>query len=216
MNDERERPMSSWALFPGVLLGLFLALVPGQGLARTITVMQDGTGDYSLLQPAADSAAPGDTLLIGQGRWTEVTPFAFNSGVPRDAHLVVRVDNLTLIGMDRDSVILGPEEPQTTWHDPVGLVVAENVVTTRVEALTFENTWSGVYALGVFTAHNCMARSCNIGFFVVGSLEITGSEFEGNLDTGLMMANGADVGQILNCTFQGERVAVAFSRSGGG
>ncbi len=119
--------------------------------------------------------------------------------------------------MDRDSVVLGPVDPHTNWDDPVGLVVAENVVTTRIESLSFENTWSGVYALGAFKAHNCVARACNIGFFVVGSLEIASSEFVGNLDTGLMMANGADVGQIRGCSFRDNRFgAVAFSRSAGG
>jgi len=202
--------------FQALVLGAVLVGFPAWSFARTITVMQDGTGDYALLQPAADSAAPGDTLLIGPGRWTEVTPFAFNSGVRMDAHLVVRVDNLTVIGMDRDSVVLGPVDPHTNWDDPVGLVVAENVVTTRIESLSFENTWSGVYALGAFKAHNCVARSCQAGFFVVGSLEITSSEFVGNLEDGILMANGGGAAQVLDCAFAGNTYAIAFSRSAGG
>jgi len=59
--------------------------------------------------------------------YEEITNFALNSGVPRDAHLVVRVDNLTIMGMGRDSVIIGPIIPAIAQNDPVELLVAENV-----------------------------------------------------------------------------------------
>ena len=143
---------------------LAMLLLSTVAWSNTITVMKDGSGDYTLLQPAADAAAAGDTLLIGPGRYEEVTEFYFNSGVRRDAHLVVRVDNLTIMGMDRDSVIIGPTVPTIAQGDPVGLVVAQNVSVTHIEKMTFENTWVGAYSLGDFYIEDCMRRYCESGF----------------------------------------------------
>jgi len=162
------------------LLAIFL--LPAVAWSNTITVMKDGTGDYTLLQPAADAAAAGDTLLIGPGRYEEVTEFYFNSGVRRDAHLVVRVDNLTIMGMDRDSVILGPTVPQIAIDDPVGLVVAQNVTVTHIEKMTFENTWVGAYTLGDFYVDDCIAQDCESGFTAEGPIAIEHSTIRDNRD----------------------------------
>jgi hypothetical protein len=162
--------------------GLTVLLLSTAAWSNTITVMKDGTGDYTLLQPAADAAAAGDTLLIGPGRYEEVTEFYFNSGVRRDAHIVVRVDDLTIMGMDRDTVIIGPLVPTIAQGDPVGLVVAQNVSVTHIEKLTFENTWYGVYSLGDFYAENCAAHKCTGGFGTEGPLDIENSNIYENKD----------------------------------
>ncbi len=161
---------------------LALLLLSTAAWSNTITVMKNGTGDYTLLQPAADAAAAGDTLLIGPGRYEEVTEFYFNSGVRRDAHLVVRVDNLTIIGTDRDAVIIGPTAPTTAQGDPVGLVVAQNVSVTHIEKMTFENTWVGAYSLGDFYIADCVARYCKFGFEPEGPLTIDHSIMHNNED----------------------------------
>jgi len=180
-------------------LSLVALLLPAAARSNTITVMKDGSGDYTLLQPAADAAAAGDTLLIGPGRYEEVTEFAFNSGVPRDAHLVVRVDNLTIIGMDRDSVIIGPSVPAIAQGDPVGLVVAENVNTTHIEKLTFENTWVGAYTLGDFYADDCVARFCDIGILTEGPITISRSTIQNNVNDGVLIGAPAGPTVISHC-----------------
>jgi hypothetical protein len=162
--------------------------------------MKDGTGDYTLLQPAADAAAAGDTLLIGPGRYEEVTEFYFYSGVRRDAHLVVRVDNLTILGMDRDSVIIGPTVPTIAQGEPVGLVVAQNVSATHIEKLTFENTWYGVYSLGDFYVEDCTARYCTGGFGSEGPIVIENSSIYENRD-GVRGFYTAGLIRVRHCEF---------------
>ncbi len=182
------------------IFSLVLPLIPAVVWSNTITVMKDGSGDYTLLQPAADAAAAGDTLLIGPGRYEEVTEFYFNSGVRRDAHLVVRVDNLTIMGMDRDTVIIGPLVPTIAQGDPVGLVVAQNVSVTHIEKLTFENTWYGVYSLGNFYVRNCTARYCTGGFGAEGPIDIENSSIYENRD-GVRGFYTAGLIRISNCEF---------------
>ena len=179
---------------------LALLLLPAAAWSNTITVMKDGRGDYTLLQPAADAAAAGDTLLIGPGRYEEVTEFYFNSGVRRDAHLVVRVDNLTILGMDREAVIIGPTVPTIAQGDPVGLVVAENVSVTHIEKLTFENTWYGVYSLGDFYVENCAARYCTGGFGAEGPIDIENSSIYENRD-GVRGFYTAGLIHVRHCEF---------------
>ncbi len=182
----------------------------GVAWSNTITVMKDGSGDYTLLQPAADAAAAGDTLLIGPGRYEEVTDFAFNSGVPRDAHLVVRVDNLTIMGMDRDSVIIGPSVPATAQGDPVGLVVAENVGTTHIEKLTFENTWVGAYTLGDFYIEDCVAQYCMEGVTAEGPVTIDKC-FVSTNDNGVGVVYTSSAAQITHCDFVDNKSGISFN-----
>ena len=181
-----------------IALCWILWLITGVSWANTITVLKDGSGDYTLLQPAADAAAPGDTLLIGPGRYEEVTDFAFNSGVPRDAHLVVRVDNLTILGMDRDAVIIGPIVPAIAQNDPVGLVVAENVTVTHIEKLTFENTWIGVDTLGDFHANDCVIRFCTDGFETFGLITIENCNMHNN-ENGAIILTPTGLASISHC-----------------
>jgi hypothetical protein len=42
-------------------------------LGGTLTVRQDGAGDYTLIQPALDAAATGDTILVWPGRITKTS-----------------------------------------------------------------------------------------------------------------------------------------------
>ena len=180
------------------IFSVALVLISAAAWSNTITVMKDGSGDYTLLQPAADAAAAGDTLLIGPGRYEQVTEFYFNSGVRRDAHLVVRVDNLTILGMDRDSVIIGPTVPTIAQGDPVGLVVAQNVSVTHIKKLTFENTWTGAYSLGDFYIDDCVAQYCTAGFTAEGPLTIDHSNMHDNSD-GVRVPFTAGLVRISHC-----------------
>lgn len=60
----RTRVCSSLARL-GLLAGVMTMAGPAQ--ARTITVRQDGTGEFSNIQAALDQASPGDQVLVGDG-----------------------------------------------------------------------------------------------------------------------------------------------------
>lgn len=56
---------------PAFILSLFLTLLlPSFARAATLTVAQDGTGQYSAIQPAIDAAQSGDTVLIAPGTYS--------------------------------------------------------------------------------------------------------------------------------------------------
>lgn len=54
-----------------ILLLILVVILPCIVLATTITVKQDGTGDYTLIQAAIEAANNGDTVLVHPGTYVE-------------------------------------------------------------------------------------------------------------------------------------------------
>ena len=52
-----------------ILMGL--SLLPVALISATLSVKQDGSGDYTIIQEALDAANPGDTVLVHPGRYYE-------------------------------------------------------------------------------------------------------------------------------------------------
>lgn len=159
---------------------LTAALLRGECAARTWRVEANGTGDHTIIRAAVLAASPGDSILVGPGRYTFSAPFspAPGSWVER-THVAVDKDNLTIRGTDRDAVIVGPTTPDFEGFGPKGFVTHMSVARLKVENLTIENVHDGLYLLGNVTVSDCRLRACDLG--VSGgdglTLLVDGSEF---------------------------------------
>ena len=58
-----------------ILLAVEPSLCASTSLATTWHVEKDGTGDFTIIQAAMNLCAPGDTVLVGPGRYTYHAPF---------------------------------------------------------------------------------------------------------------------------------------------
>ncbi len=76
------RAAATGTRFP-IAAGLALALALGApgATASVLVVAQDGSGDFSSIQPALDAAGPGDTVLVRSGTYPEAIRFPA-SGTP--------------------------------------------------------------------------------------------------------------------------------------
>jgi hypothetical protein len=110
-----------------------------EALARTWIVDRQGGGDFTTIQPAVNAASSGDTILLHAGRYLEYAPYDAGA-LTEDTYVVLEKPDLTLRGVDRDSVIIGPETYEwTTTNEPNGFFVAASATGCVLESLTIEN-----------------------------------------------------------------------------
>jgi hypothetical protein len=129
-------------------LGAVVCLAMAEpSLARTWRVERDGSGDFSTVQDALNSAASGDSILIGPGRYTECESVILPGwGWPIDVYAYVRTDNLTIIGSGSNSTIIGPMVQDFHDFGPKGIVADDVWVTDlRVIDVGAENLFDGIY-----------------------------------------------------------------------
>lgn len=145
------------------------------GAARTWRVERDGSGDFTTIQPAVDACAPGDTVLIGPGRYTESSVFAYDNEFGQgETYVGVAVSNLTLIGAHRDSVVIGPDVPNFDGFDPKGIAMQSGTAQhLRIERLTVQYVREGLRLRARAEVLDCAVNGCEIG--VVGLTEVGAS-----------------------------------------
>lgn len=134
--------------------------------ARTWRVARDGSGDYVTIQPAVDAASPGDTIRIGPGQYTETTLFPPPRGKdfwPKPTHLVVTVDDLTVIGAGPRRTILGPDTPDPSTDGPAGVITDAAVSTLLMRDLTIEGGYFGMLLTADVDVIDCEIRDCGYG-----------------------------------------------------
>ena len=104
---------------------LLAAALPAPARARTWSVLPDGTGDAPTLRAAVDSAASGDTLLLGDGSFTG----ADNRGIR------IYGESLTIrsAGGDPAACVIDCEGEDRAFHvEPLGDAF-------RIEGITLRN-----------------------------------------------------------------------------
>ncbi len=179
-----------------IIFALVLALGAGEACGRVWHVELDGSGDFTDIQPAVESAAPGDTIMIGPGRfdtfhdcvapaWTE------------DAIVAMVQDDLTFIGAGQDQTYIGPQEYlYSNAYDPKAFCSVDGY-SARIQDLTIDNIEQGIY-------------------WWRGRLEVENCMFRGGGNS-LSMFLGLDKGKIQGCTIEMENgdkgISCAYSDS---
>ncbi|MFQ5702373.1 MAG: NosD domain-containing protein, partial [Acidobacteriota bacterium] len=195
---------------------------------------KDGSGDFTVIQDAVDASAPGDSVLIGPGRYTDTFPFA-TPVITVITHVGVSQGPLTILGVDSSQVIIGPVVPNLVGFGPKGISVGIGVAGVRIQNLTLENVHDAAFLGGGVTIHRCVFRGNVLGVFgsSIDPLSVGACSFFGNgigVTTGnptvqaevfdSTFANneiGVDLsqttnGSVRNCTFQSDLVAVQFEQ----
>ena len=191
------------------VLGLGLVLADG-ALARTWMVAKDGSGDATVIQDALDQAAVGDTVLVGAGRYDEFQPY-FDGDLKIVAF--IDVDSLTLRGVDRDAVILGPEVAiPGAWNDVYAGVRVEDVRGVRVERLTLEGTTDGIYTVGEVRISEIRSRGHSADGIRNSSpypLQVYDSLFEDNVKEAGILTGPLDHDTVIErCVFRNNKYGV--------
>jgi hypothetical protein len=128
-----------------VVLVLLAFLIAEGAAAGVWRVEQDGSGDFTVIQEAVDVAASGDTILIGPGRYQDLTWHAPMNG----AAIAYWEDgrDLVFIGTNIEEVIFGPEAYVPNGSGPQGVHQHQQVgADATIEGITFSNLRVGIFA----------------------------------------------------------------------
>lgn len=190
-------------LFLVAFVGLFLA-APGSGRAeeavasapKTITVALDGTGDFTSIQEAVDSAKKGDTVFLKAGAY------------PQDLTIHSK-EKIRLVGAGVDKVImLGREEVVGVLHVgkwPYGATDIE------ISGLTINE--HGGHALGIFNGKGITLRGLRVNGMLFGQqvqdVRIEDCVIGGSETTGVQFADSQAVlvGNFIHDNDHGVNVA---------
>ena len=161
MNPEQRATVLNVCLRIVTLVILAAVVTTGTAGAATWHVEQDGSGDFDDIQPAVDAAAAGDTILIGPGHYDQARSVLIPQWAGEtDVFVYVDKEDLTFIGSDRDEVIVGPSVYYSTYFGPKGFATGDLTQRWRIENVTMQNMWDGVYDEGGVYLENCRIVGC--------------------------------------------------------
>ncbi|MGD9546009.1 MAG: right-handed parallel beta-helix repeat-containing protein [Candidatus Krumholzibacteriia bacterium] len=151
-----------------VLATVVFLLLMGHGSwagSRTITVENDGSGDFSTIQPALDAAAAGDTILIGPGVYSETNEYYLpGNGNWQDIIGYVPVPDVTVIGAGKELtrlVYAGGVHPIKR-----AFVYLDLGGTFRVEGMSIEGFSNGIFIGGsILSVNKCNFERNFTGIF---------------------------------------------------
>ena len=207
----RSRGRLRQVLVAGLLL--VVCARPSLTQARTIVVAQDGSGDVTSIQPAVTLAAEGDTIRIRPGIYTEHEPYIV-PGYVFDTYVAVKKDNLTFIGDDRDTVIIGPPVAEFVGeNEPKGFIGWDEgelqIDTLRIESLTVRNVANGTNWSGSGYVRNVRFLGCDTAviFQAEQFVEVANVEIR-NCRNGILVVPGSIEVKIASCTVVGSETGI--------
>lgn len=130
--------------FFGLCIACLLLAPPAQ--SRTWFVARDDSGNFTVIQDAVDAAASGDTIRIGPGRYDEGR-IVQTPGWAELVRVLVKVEDLTLIGAGGDRTIIGPTtewDLSQGWHRGIQTATYWGTRRLVVDGIRFENMAYGI------------------------------------------------------------------------
>jgi len=192
-----------------VLIGIILVCSVATSLpAKTWSVEKDGSSDFTVIQDALDAAAPGDSVLVGPGRFDDFRPGASTvDGFQFQMIAWITTSELTLLGAGTDLTTIGPDSVVTeVVGRPAGGLYIDGGVTAHVEGFTIENEKGPVTIRNQSVLRGCVLRNPT-GSISVGILEGFQARIENCqffTEIGIVTASPAVRGLIIaNCDFLG-------------
>lgn len=182
---------------PFVLLSLVATIVtavvlPEVSSAAVLRVARDGSQKYTEIQAAVEAAAPGDTILVGPGRFDQSARRPRNSGGFVEAIVALSKPDLVLIGAGADSTIIGHTTFIRTINQlgTAGVFVDEDSP-AHISGLLIENVSYPVTLMSTAVVEHCTIIGVDPNPFAVN-------------------ARYADDVVIRDCAFDTRSGAIAF------
>jgi len=194
-------------------------------LAASWRVELDGSGDFTEIQPAVDAAAPGDTVLIGPGRF-DTFHECVAPGWTEETVVSLLKDDLVLIGSGQEVTIIGPETYYGGFgKDPKGICSFDGY-SGWVQDLTIENVEEAIYWwTGHLEVERCTMRADSpwfagiFGTFSSASIRECLIEAQiTNLDaaSAILLATGSTDVEVLSTKFTGGGYGIRASNQSSG
>lgn len=205
-----------------------IAGVPASVQGTTHRVEKDGSGDFSVIQDAVNASAPGDTVLIGSGEYTDYADFQLDCCLVMPTYIGIPTRDLTLIGVHRDSVIVGPAADELQQETILGMRLGSSRGLS-VQGLTLQYGTYGIRIMDFASVRDIELRDCWIGALALpdsgasleqcvfrrcGSFGIAGSD--GSRDILVRDSVFIDNGSSINFTWSEEPVVERCTFSGTG
>jgi hypothetical protein len=176
--------------------------------ARTWRVEKGSSGDFTVIQDALDAASPGDSVLVGPGRFEDFRLHTFQTGGQAMIVLSIETLDLTVLGTGKSLTFIGPTAHVTEvdGFNPGALLIEEAGAKSTVGRFTFENVEYPVTIRERGTLFDSHVNTTGIQFGLQitqgDSVVIRDSEFtNGNaILTGSPLVTGL---QIRGCHFDG-------------
>lgn len=199
---------SSAAACSVVTLLISLVSVAVSTEAATIRVAQDGSGDYTSLFDGLAAAQDGDTVSIGPGEYTETRLINPTGGFEYESMGYVSASNVTVVGDDRDAVLIGPATPPPglNANGVRGLTAGAGAANVVFSNLTIRNVSRGFIDVDMAASvQDCQFTGNYYGIWQagLGTCVVERSRFSDN-GAGILAIQGygsRDL-QIRECSFE--------------
>ncbi len=192
-----------------VFFFLICISIPSHVLAKTITVKQDGSGTYTTIQAAINSASAGDTILVHEGTYNENLLISGKNGSSSNPYILKSAR--------------GEHVEINTGSEKYGINVNSDYWTID----GFDISGSGNSIIRCYGALTAIIRNCNISGNLTNSgngillnyggcnnskvsnctVSISGSGVHG------IHVNEADFVSVYDCVVNNSDIAIRFTRN---